>query len=123
MKRNNAFYTYLVVMLGVVIFGVILVNTIGQVKTNSTDARARASATSSLQFTGVVSAVDAANVTLTIEGLTMTSGNRTFPGQWTVTAARPGDLTKLSEGMNVQLSVSSQTLNLGEKTLTALEIR
>jgi hypothetical protein len=123
MKRSNTLYTYLAVMLGVVIFGVILVNTIGQVKEKSTDARARAATASSLQFTGVVSTLDAANATVTVEGLTMTSGSRLLPGRWTVTAAKPEDLSKLREGMKIRMAVSSQTLNLGGKTLTALEIR
>lgn len=111
-----------------VLLGILVITILGTSAKNSdggtTDIRAKAAVASALKFTGMVTEVDEANNTVTVDNLMFEDaepGSKSL-GIWTVTPPANVSVSSLSPGTNVIISVVADTFNAASKTLTATAI-
>lgn len=94
------------------------------------DIRARASVASLLRMKAIVTAVDEANGTVTVNGLMfvgnapeqLSAAGRVTGGEWTVHVGSGVSLGALSPGMRVELQVDPSTFDIAQRTLTGVAI-
>lgn len=93
------------------------------------DVRARASVTSLMRLTAIVSAIDEAAGTITVNGIQFASSApanlqalASQGGEWTVTAAGNTNLANVRPGARVELQVNPSSFNIAERSLTAQAI-
>lgn len=92
------------------------------------DVRARASVTSLIRLTAIVSAVDEATGTITVNDIQFANsapenlqGLAAQGGQWSVTALGI-NLATLRPGARIELQVNPSSFNIAERSLTASAI-
>ncbi|MBI3342883.1 hypothetical protein HY032_01885 [Candidatus Gottesmanbacteria bacterium] len=96
----------------------------------SQDVRARASVTSLMRLTAVVTSVDGAKGVVVINGLQFTGSTpdslksiaQNTAGEWQVNTSGNVNLAVLSPGARVELQVNPSSFNIAEHSLTAAAI-
>lgn len=92
----------------------------------STDVRARAAVTNTLQLHGTVSSVDEAKGTVTLSDVYFADASRSGDaknlGVWTVTAPPAFNFASVAPGMFVTVGVDAKTFLATSHTVTALTL-
>ncbi|MBI4066673.1 hypothetical protein HY411_03070 [Candidatus Gottesmanbacteria bacterium] len=97
---------------------------------NSQDVRARASVTSLMRLTAVITSFDENEKVVVVNGLQFTGSTpkgledlaRNTAGEWRVTVSGNVNLSNLNPGSRVELQVNPSSFNIAERTLTAAAI-
>ena len=120
-KKNNNSILYLVSTVAFILVGIILTGIINKTRV-STDIRSRASATSGISATGVISEIND-NATITVDQLTFSSSPEKNMGSWSVTFPTTTNNNILTSGTKIKIIIEPTTLNIESRTLTAKEIK
>jgi len=119
-KKDNSLL-YLVSTIAFIIVGIILTGIINTNKSSSTDIRSRASATSGIDATAIVSEVK--NDTVLVDQLTFTSSPQKNMGSWIITPPTSAKLETFTDGTKIKIIIDPTTLKIETHTLTAKEIK
>lgn len=119
-KKDNSLI-YLVSTLSFIFMGIILTGIIN--RTQSQDVRTRASATSGIAATAVVSDVQYETSTIIVDQLTFQSSPQKNLGQWTVAPPSAFNLDSVVSGNAIRLVIEPTSLAITKHTLTAKEIK
>lgn len=89
-----------------------------------TDIRAKAGITATLKVVGIVTSVDNANSTVLVDGLRFSDSQDTAAslGSWTVTPPPSYNLSLLSSGARVTITVDPSSFLVATHTLSATQI-
>lgn len=119
------FFGSVILIVGAIVVTAILNRTTSE---KPQDVRARASVTSLMRLTAIVSAVDEAAGTIIVNDIQFASsapenlqGLAAQGGEWTVIALSI-NLATLRPGARVELQVNPSSFNIAERTLTAAAI-
>ncbi len=92
----------------------------------STDVRARAAVTKTLELRGTVLEIDEAAATLKMENVFLADENRSGDmknlGTWTVTAPANFNLASISPGQALKMNIDAKTFLVTSHSVTALTI-
>jgi hypothetical protein len=119
-KKDKTFL-YIISTLMFVLLGIILTSVIDQTK--SKDVRTRASATSGINATATVTAIDSSTNTITVNQLAFTSSKNSSLGQWIITPPSTFLFTSVIAGNNITLVIDPSQMDIQKHTLTAKEIK
>ena len=120
-NKKNTSIVYLISTVSFIIVGIVLTGIINKTRV-STDIRSRASATSGITASAVVSEMND-DGTITVDQLTFTSSPEKNMGLWTVTFPTTTNSNALVSGSKVRIIIEPTTLNIEDHTLTAKEIK
>lgn len=123
-KNNSIIYIFLSLLLVVAaIITTAVINRTRSPGASSQDIRARADASSPLQFTGTVSSVDENKGVLVVDNLQFASGSSgSTLGLWTVTPPAGFSLASIGTGTKVTIFADGATFLIKSHTLTATQI-
>lgn len=119
-KKDNTFL-YIISTITFVLLGIILTAVIRQNKPN--DIRTRASATSGIDATATVTAIDSETHSMMVKDLIFTSSNDKNLGTWQVTPPLSFTLSSLIPGNSITLKINPSNFDIQTHTLTAKEIK
>lgn len=119
-KKDNTFL-YIISTLSFVLLGIILTAVIDQTK--SKDVRTRASATSGISATAVVTAIDSGTNTITVNQLAFTSSKDKTLGPWVITPPSSFVVSSIIPGNTVTILIEPTRFDIQNHTLTAKEIK
>ena len=121
-KTNNLLYFFSsVILIVIAIIFVAIINRVQSTKDNSTDVRARASATGVLQLSGVLSAVNESEGVLIVDNLTFKESANSL-GTWTVTPPPGFSFATAVPGSIIRITLEPRSMLAETKTLSATEI-
>lgn len=86
------------------------------------DIRAKASVESGLVYEGIVSSIDAATGTLSVDSLKPIGSGVTLNGTWTVQVPSGIPSNNMSVGAKVRMTVDSKSLNIQSRTMSVKKI-
>ena len=126
-KSRNLIYLIAVVSLILIaIITTAIINAVQNNQSSPADIRAKAGATSTLKLTGVVSEVKNLDGTLIVNSVQFSEESRSGPardyGAWTVTPPPSFSLGSVSPGQSIRFVVSSSSLDVLTKKVTAAEV-
>ena len=126
--KKNSSLLYFLASVGLVVVAIIFTAVVDRVRSpqSAADIRARAGQSRALKFTAVVSEVDEAEGTLTVDNLRFADQGRSATiktlGTWKVTPPARFRLTSVAPGSRVTLSVNPTTFQATTHSFTATEI-
>jgi anti-sigma-K factor RskA len=119
-KKDNTFL-YIISTITFVLLGIILTSVINQTK--SKDTRIRASATTGISATAVVTAIDSGTNTITINQLTFASNKDKTLGTWVITPPSSFVVSSIIPGNTITIKIDPARFDIQNHTLTAKEIK
>lgn len=132
-KQRDSTYFYIFTSLLLIVTAVGASAVLTRIKDagSSQDVRARASVTSLMRLTAVITAVDSKTRVVTVNALQFTSSldreaesfARNTAGEWSVRATGDIDLTTLSSGMKVELQVNPASFSIADRSFAAAVIK
>lgn len=126
---NNSGKNSIIFFVGSVFFvllGILVITILStrQSNTDTQDVRARAAVSAALKFTGVVNSIDDSSGTLIVDDLQFENaqeGTKSL-GTWTVTPPASFNLSSVSPGSRVTISVVAETFIATSHTMEATAI-
>ncbi len=123
-KNNNT------ILFGSVIFVILAIPLVSLLSktgsSGSSDVRARAAVTKTLELRGTVAQIDEVNTTLKLENVYLADENRAGDmknlGAWTVTPPANFNMASVSVGQTVKLNIDSKTFLVTSHSVTALTL-
>jgi hypothetical protein len=119
-KKDNTIL-YIASTIAFILMGIILTGIIN--KTKNTDLRTRASATSGISATAIVSSIDLNKNVIIVDQLVFASSPTKGMGSWIVTPPSTFKLSSIASGNNISITIDPATLAITSHTLTAKEIK
>lgn len=121
-KKSNSFL-YITISLALIIIAIPVTSFIQKQTQQTTETRARASATSALVIEGVVVSTDDLEYTITVNNVAFKDDYGANLGQWIVTPPSGFSLSQARAGSNVEMKIRAETMLAATKTMTATEIK
>lgn len=119
-KKDNTFL-YIISTLSFILLGIILTAVINQTK--SKDTRIRASATSGIEATAIVTSVDSGTNSMTVNDLAFASSENKKSGIWVITPPSSFVFSSVIPGNTVTLKIDSKSFDIQNHTLIAKEMK
>lgn len=119
-KKDNTFL-YIISTLSFVLLGIILTAVINLTK--SKDVRIRASATSGIEATAIVSSIDSETNSIAVNDLAFASSENKKLGAWVITPPSSFVFSSVITGNTVTIKIDSTHFDIQNHTLTAKEIK
>ncbi len=119
-KKDNSFL-YIISTLSFVLLGIILTSVINQTK--SKDVRILASATSGIEATAIVTAINSETNSIAVNELAFASSENKKLGAWVITPPSSFVFSSIIPGNTVTIKIDSKHFDIQNHTLTAKEIK
>lgn len=119
-KKDNTFL-YIISTLSFVLLGIILTTVIDQTK--SKDVRTRASATTGINATAVVTAIDSETNTVTVNQLAFNSNENKALGSWVITPPSSFVISSVIPGNTIAIKIDPAQFDIQNHTITVKEIK
>ncbi|MFH0749661.1 MAG: hypothetical protein V1917_01940 [Candidatus Gottesmanbacteria bacterium] len=119
-KKDNTII-YIISTISFILMGIVLTGIID--KTKSSDIRTRASTTSGISATAVVSDIKYDTGTIIIDQLIFASSPEKGLGSWIVTPPSGFKLDSINIGSSIKLMIEPSTFAITSHSLTAKEIK
>lgn len=118
------FFGSIILIVGAIVVTAVLNRTTSE---KPQDVRARASVTSLMRLTAIVTSVDEGKGLVVVNGLQFTGNTpksleslaRNTAGEWQVTVSGNVNLATLGAGSRIELQVNPSSFNIAERSLTA----
>jgi anti-sigma-K factor RskA len=119
-KKDNTFL-YIISTLSFVLLGIILTTVIDQTK--SKDVRTRASATTGINATAVVTAIDSETNTITVNQLAFNSNENKALGSWVITPPSSFVVSSVIPGNTIAIKIDPTHFDIQNHTITVKGIK
>lgn len=128
MTKKTDSLTYLTIVLGLVIGGIIITSIITAVKNSGapTDIRAKAGVTNTVHLTGVVTDTNLTDGTMTVANVEIAKESRSGPAvnyqTWIVTPPRSYSLASVTIGSRVTFVISAASFDVEKRNVIASDV-